>query len=53
MRSARIAIVGHVEHVILGRAEAFPSAGVIVHLRESRVLAAGGEAGRGRRLVLR
>jgi ribokinase len=42
MRSARIAIVGHVEHVTLGRAQAFPAAGDIVHLLDPRVLAAGG-----------
>jgi ribokinase len=38
----RIAVVGHVEHVTLGRAEAPFGAGDIVHLSGPRFLAAGG-----------
>ena len=42
MPSPRIAVVGHVEHVTLGRVEAFPSPGDIVHFSDARRLAAGG-----------
>ena len=42
MAAARIAVVGHVEHVTLGRVEGVPAPGDIVHLREPRVLAGGG-----------
>ena len=38
----RIAVVGHVEHVTLGRAEGAFGAGDIVHLRDARFLAGGG-----------
>jgi ribokinase len=38
----RIAVVGHVEHVTLGRAESPFGAGDIVHLAGTRFLAAGG-----------
>jgi ribokinase len=42
MPSPRIAVVGHVEHVTLGRVDAFPSPGDIVHFSAARMLAAGG-----------
>jgi ribokinase len=38
----RLALIGHVEHVTLGRVAEVPRAGEIVHLREERVLAGGG-----------
>ncbi len=38
----RIAVVGHVEHVTLGRIDGELSPGAIVHLRDTRFLAAGG-----------
>lgn len=44
MHTARIAVVGHVEHVCLGRTGAFPSPGDVVHLASSRTLAGGGGA---------
>lgn len=40
--TARIAVIGHVEHVTLGRAGAGPAPGDIIHLREPRFLPAGG-----------
>lgn len=42
MPSPRIAVVGHVEHVTLGRVDGFPSPGDIVHFSDARMLAAGG-----------
>lgn len=39
---ARIAVVGHVEHVTLGRADGVPAPGDIIHLRDVRVIPAGG-----------
>ena len=44
MQSARIAVVGHVEHVCLGRVAALPAPGDIVHLEATRALAGGGGA---------
>lgn len=38
----RIAVVGHVEHVTLGRTDALPRPGDIIHLRETRFLPGGG-----------
>lgn len=38
----RIAVVGHVEHVTLGRADGVPQPGDIIHLRDARFLPAGG-----------
>jgi len=38
----RIAVVGHVEHVTLGRVEHVPEAGDIAHLERPRFLAGGG-----------
>ena len=38
----RIAVVGHVEHVTLGRVDAVPLAGDIAHLAEPRFLPGGG-----------
>jgi ribokinase len=38
----RIAVVGHVEHVTLGRVDAAPRAGDIVHLRDARFVPGGG-----------
>lgn len=38
----RIAVVGHVEHVTLGRVEAVPVAGDVAHLLEPRFLPGGG-----------
>lgn len=42
MTTPRIAVIGHVEHVTLGRADGVPQPGDIVHLREPRFLPAGG-----------
>jgi ribokinase len=42
MAALRIAVVGHVEHVTLGRTDTVPAAGDIVHLREVRFLPGGG-----------
>ena len=42
MVALRIAVVGHVEHVTLGRVDAAPQPGDIQHLREARFLAGGG-----------
>jgi ribokinase len=42
MAAPRIAVVGHVEHVTLGRAEGTIRVGDIVHLREARMLPGGG-----------
>ncbi|WP_437759603.1 PfkB family carbohydrate kinase [Sorangium sp. So ce1389] len=42
MATPRIAVVGHVEHVTLGRAEGIPGPGDIVHLQDARFLPAGG-----------
>ncbi|WP_437931231.1 PfkB family carbohydrate kinase [Sorangium sp. So ce291] len=42
MATPRIAVVGHVEHVTLGRTEGIPRPGDIVHLQEPRFLPAGG-----------
>jgi ribokinase len=38
----RIAVIGHVEHITVGRVAAIPRAGDIVHLEEARVIAGGG-----------
>ncbi|HKE13228.1 MAG TPA: PfkB family carbohydrate kinase [Kofleriaceae bacterium] len=38
----RIAVVGHVEHITLGRVASLPAAGAIVHMQEPRFLAGGG-----------
>lgn len=38
----RIAVIGHVEHVTLGRVPALPSAGAILHLDAPRFLPGGG-----------
>lgn len=38
----KIAVVGHVEHVTLGRVAAVPAPGDVLHLREPRFTAAGG-----------
>jgi ribokinase len=38
----RIGVIGHVEHITLGRVAALPSAGDIVHVQAPRVLAGGG-----------
>ncbi|WP_104979020.1 PfkB family carbohydrate kinase [Sorangium cellulosum] len=42
MTAPRIAVVGHVEHVTLGRIEGLLRPGDILHLRETRFLAGGG-----------
>jgi ribokinase len=42
MSALRIAVVGHVEHVILGAAEGTIAPGNIVHLRDPRFLPGGG-----------
>ncbi|MFT3770337.1 MAG: PfkB family carbohydrate kinase [Minicystis sp.] len=42
MAPPRIAVVGHVEHVTLGRADGVPQPGDIVHLRDVRFRPAGG-----------
>ncbi|AUX22432.1 ribokinase [Sorangium cellulosum] len=42
MTAPRIAVVGHVEHVTLGRIEGIPRPGDILHLREARFLPGGG-----------
>jgi ribokinase len=42
MRAPRIAVVGHVEHVTLGRADGVPRPGDVVHLRAPRFLPGGG-----------
>jgi len=44
MQPARIGVVGHVEHVCLGRVAALPAPGDIVHLEATRALAGGGGA---------
>ena len=38
----RIGVIGHVEHITLGRVAALPRPGDIVHVQEPRVLAGGG-----------
>jgi ribokinase len=38
----KIAIIGHVEHVTLGRVDAVPAPGDVIHLRDPRFAAAGG-----------
>lgn len=38
----RLGIIGHVEHITLGRVAALPRSGDIAHLRDPRVLAGGG-----------
>ena len=38
----RIGVIGHVEHITLGRIAALPRAGDIVHVEAPRVLAGGG-----------
>jgi len=38
----RLGVIGHVEHITLGRVAALPRAGDIVHVHEPRVLAGGG-----------
>ena len=40
----RIAVIGHVEHVTLGRSDAPPQQGDVIHLREPRFLPGGGGA---------
>jgi ribokinase len=42
MASPRIAVVGHVEHVTLGRTDGVPRPGDIIHLRDTRILPGGG-----------
>ncbi|WP_437968809.1 PfkB family carbohydrate kinase [Sorangium sp. So ce260] len=42
MAAPRIAVVGHVEHVTLGRTEGVPAPGDIVHLLDARFLPGGG-----------
>lgn len=42
MAAPRIAVVGHVEHVTLGRTEGVPQPGDIVHLLDARFLPGGG-----------
>ena len=42
MAALRIAVVGHVEHVTVGRVDGVPKPGDIVHLRDTRFLAGGG-----------
>jgi ribokinase len=42
MSRLRLAVVGHVEHVTLGRADGVPQPGDIIHLRDARFLPAGG-----------
>lgn len=42
MTTPRIAVVGHVEHVTLGRAEGVPRPGDIIHLQDTRFLPGGG-----------
>ncbi|MGK3994393.1 PfkB family carbohydrate kinase [Sorangium sp. So ce1024] len=42
MTTPRIAVVGHVEHVTLGRTEGTPRPGDIVHLQDTRFLPGGG-----------
>ncbi|WP_437815315.1 PfkB family carbohydrate kinase [Sorangium sp. So ce1078] len=42
MAAPRIAVVGHVEHVTLGRTEGVPGPGDIVHLLDARFLPGGG-----------
>src|SRR5688572_15987413 len=42
MAAPRIAVVGHVEHVTLGRMDGVPRPGDIIHLRDARFLPAGG-----------
>lgn len=44
MQTARIAVVGHAEHVCLGRTAALPAPGDIVHLSGARALVGGGGA---------
>jgi ribokinase len=38
----RLAVIGHAEHITLGRVAAIPGAGEIVHLQDPRMLAGGG-----------
>src|SRR5205085_9198589 len=38
----RLAVIGHVEHITLGRVTALPRAGDIAHLTDVHVLAGGG-----------
>ena len=42
MVALRIAVVGHVEHVTLGRTDGVPRPGDIIHLQEARFLPGGG-----------
>lgn len=42
MAAPRIAVLGHVEHVTLGRIDGVPAPGDIVHLRDARFLPGGG-----------
>jgi len=42
MTAPRIAVVGHVEHVTLGRIDGVPAPGDILHLRDTRFLPGGG-----------
>jgi ribokinase len=42
MPSLRIAVIGHVEHVTIGRAPAVPRAGEIAHLTDTRWIPGGG-----------
>lgn len=41
-RTMRLAMIGHVEHVTIGRVAQVPRAGEIVHLRDARTFAGGG-----------
>lgn len=41
-RVVKLAVIGHVEHVTLGRVDALPSAGDVAHLQEPRFLPGGG-----------
>src|SRR5262245_19956215 len=38
----RLGVIGHVEHITLGRVAAIPAAGDITHLNEPRIRAGGG-----------
>ena len=42
MRRKTIAVIGHVEHVTLGRVETVPCAGDIVHMQDARIIPGGG-----------
>lgn len=44
MPRTRIAVIGHVEHVTLGRVDEAPRAGDIAHMQDARVIPGGGGA---------